>query len=200
MSIDKDLERALAKRCGKKCEICATPATDKLSLIGMLLPPAPTETLANSIMVCPTCLAQIEDVETVDGNHLRCLNDAMWSPELPVQVQTFRLFDALIKKGESWAQDLKDMMYFDDSTMEWAVSGIPEVDDTTPTIDSNGVQLFAGDNVTVIKDLQVKGSSLVAKRGTVVRGISLMDNPEHVEGRVEKQKIVLLSCYLKKNG
>jgi protein PhnA len=56
----------------------------------------------------------------------------------------------------------------------------------------------SGDNVTLIKDLDVKGGNFTAKRGTPVRNISLTDNPEHIEGRVNGVRIVLLTCYLKK--
>jgi protein PhnA len=66
--------------------------------------------------------------------------------------------------------------------------------------DSNGVTLQHGDSVVVIKDLNVKGSSLVAKRGTAVRNITLVsDNAEHIEGRVEGQHIVILTQYVKKS-
>ena len=64
--------------------------------------------------------------------------------------------------------------------------------------DSNGVKLSAGDNVYLIKDLQVKGAGFTAKQGTTVRGISLTSNPEHVEGRVNGQKIVILTKFVKK--
>ena len=47
--------------------------------------------------------------------------------------------------------------------------------------DSNGAELFDGDAVTVIKDLKVKGSSMVIKRGTKVRSIRLTENPEEVD-------------------
>ncbi len=65
--------------------------------------------------------------------------------------------------------------------------------------DSNGVILSEGDNVTLIKDLKVKGTSVTLKRGTMVRGIHLTDNEEEVECRVEKVKgLVLKTCFLKK--
>lgn len=65
--------------------------------------------------------------------------------------------------------------------------------------DSNGALLSEGDNVTVIKDLKVKGTSVTIKRGTMVRGIHLTDNEEEVECRVEKVKgLVLKTCFLKK--
>jgi protein PhnA len=67
------------------------------------------------------------------------------------------------------------------------------------TRDSNGAILNEGDNVTLIKDLKVKGSSTVLKRGTMVRGIHLTDDPEEIEGRTDKVKgLVLKTCFLKK--
>ncbi len=64
--------------------------------------------------------------------------------------------------------------------------------------DSNGAELMDGDAVTVIKDLKVKGSSMVIKRGTKVKSIKLTDNPEEVDCRIEGSGIVLKTCFLKK--
>lgn len=65
--------------------------------------------------------------------------------------------------------------------------------------DSNGAILADGDNVTLIKDLKVKGTSTTLKRGTMVKGIRLADNPDEVECRVEKIKgLVLRTEFLKK--
>lgn len=64
--------------------------------------------------------------------------------------------------------------------------------------DSNGTLLNAGDTVTVIKDLKVKGSSSVIKRGTVVKNIRLTDSEDEIEGKVEKTVMVLKTIYLKK--
>lgn len=67
------------------------------------------------------------------------------------------------------------------------------------TKDSNGTQLVDGDSVTLIKDLKVKGTSVTLKRGTMVRGIRLTDDPQEVECRVEKVKgLVLRTEFLKK--
>ena len=64
--------------------------------------------------------------------------------------------------------------------------------------DSNGTLLNAGDTVTVIKDLKVKGSSSVIKRGTVVKNIRLTDSEDEIEGKVDKTVMVLKTIYLKK--
>lgn len=64
--------------------------------------------------------------------------------------------------------------------------------------DSNGNLLAEGDSVTLIKDLKVKGSSAILKRGTKVKNIRLTDNEEEVEGKIEKTVMVLKACFLKK--
>lgn len=65
--------------------------------------------------------------------------------------------------------------------------------------DSNGAVLKDGDNVILIKDLKVKGTSATLKRGTLVKGIRLTDDPDEVECRVEKIKgLVLRTEFLKK--
>ena len=64
--------------------------------------------------------------------------------------------------------------------------------------DSNGNLLTEGDSVTVIKDLKVRGSSAIIKRGTKVKNIRLTDDEEEVEGKVEGSVMVLKACFLKK--
>ena len=65
--------------------------------------------------------------------------------------------------------------------------------------DANGTPLTDGDTVTVIKDLKIKGTSLVVKVGTKVKNIRLVaDNVEQVEGKIENQQIVILTKYTRK--
>ena len=67
------------------------------------------------------------------------------------------------------------------------------------TRDSNGTTLADGDNVTLIKDLKVKGTSVTLKRGTLVKGIRLTGDPDEIECRVEKVKgLVLRTEFVKK--
>jgi len=67
------------------------------------------------------------------------------------------------------------------------------------TRDSNGSILADGDNVTLIKDLKVKGTSVTIKRGTMVKGIRLTSNPEEIDCRVEKVKgLVLRTEFVRK--
>lgn len=65
--------------------------------------------------------------------------------------------------------------------------------------DSNGTLLSEGDSVTVIKDLKVKGSSGIIKRGTMVKNIRLTDDADEIEGKVEKAMMVLKTMFVKKS-
>ncbi|WP_028117402.1 PhnA domain-containing protein [Ferrimonas senticii] len=188
--------KALTERSGNQCELCA--ATDTLSVYDV--PPSDGADSDKAVLVCATCAAQIADTDNMDGNHWRCLNDAMWSQVPAVQVMAFRQLNMLVNNGQTWAQDLLDMLYLDEETQAWADLVVAKVaaEQGEACYDELGVKLSAGDNVYIIKDLDVKGSSLVAKRGTTVRGISLTNNPEHIEGRVDGQRIVIISKYVRK--
>jgi protein PhnA len=109
----------------------------------------------------------------------------------------WRMLDRL--RGEGWPQDLIDMLYLNEGTSSWA-KALKEADASKVVhLDSNGVVLEAGDTVVLIQDLNVKGANFTAKRGTAVRRISLVeDNPDQIEGRVNDQRIVILTKYVKK--
>ena len=189
------LERTLNKRSNNTCEICG--AEEHLSVY--TVQPAQKSDEKNSVFACATCIEQIEDSEKIDANHWRCLNDSMWSEHKPVQIIAWRMLNRL--KSEGWPQDLLDMMYLEEEDLAWASAlGDGESDeDKVIHRDVNGVILEAGDSVVLIKDLKVKGSSMVAKQGTAVRRISLdHDNAEYIEGKVDGQHIVIITKYVKK--
>lgn len=90
-----------------------------------------------------------------------------------------------------------------DCGVEWGVEADGESGDGVAVrggkcVDSNCAELVDGDAVTVIKDLKVRGSSMVIKRGTRVRSIRLTENHEEVDCKIEGSGIVLKSCFLKK--
>lgn len=188
------LEKELQQRSGNKCELCG----NEESLSVFEVSDSPTDVAEVNILICNNCREQIEDPEKVDANHWRCLNDSMWSTVPAVQVMAWRMLNSL--KAEGWPQDLLDMMYLEDDTKEWAKAGVAEAKaDAVIHRDSNGVILEAGDSVVLIKDLKVKGSSMVAKQGTAVRRISLdRENEKYIEGRVDGQQIVIITDYVKK--
>lgn len=191
MSLLSDLQ----KRSTNCCELCT--ATEQLSIYEV--PPVSAGGLDGSVWICETCKTQIQDPEKTDANHWRCLNDSMWSEYRAVQALAWRMLSRL--KNEGWPQDLLDMLYLDDDTLAWAKATGEGLDESEKVIhrDVNGAILQAGDSVVLIKDLKVKGSSMVAKQGTAVRRISLdPENAEYIEGRVGAQTIVIITKYVKK--
>jgi protein PhnA len=119
----------------------------------------------------------------------------MWSTTAAVQVLSYQLLHKCLP--ESWAQDAIDMLYLEEDNLQWAESGLAA--EKEATVDVNGVVLQGGDSVTIVKDLDVKGASFTAKRGTPVRNIGLSENPLHIEGKVNGQRIVIIAAYTKKN-
>lgn len=190
------LNEELIERANGVCEFCKSDA----GLTIYDVPPNADATAKNSIYVCQTCNAQLLDPSLADGKHWACLNDAMWSEVPAVQITAWRMLDNL--KGETWASDLLDMLYLEEENLEWAKANIFATDpDAIKHLDSNGAVLAAGDTVTLIKDLNVKGTTFTAKRGTAVRRISLVpDNAEHIEGKVNGQQIVILTKFVKKSN
>ncbi|CAH0536872.1 PhnA domain-containing protein [Vibrio marisflavi] len=182
------IEASLLERSQSKCELCSSTT----QLTPYIVPPHSQLTVDHSILVCEKCMSEIDSPE--DINHWRCLGDSMWSQVAPVQVTAWRQLTRL--NTESWAQDLLDMMYMEEEQQNWAMIGMSEDD---KPLDCNGVELKKGDDVTVIKDLPIKGSSQVIKQGTVIRGISLSSNdPTHIQGKANGQAMFVIAEYCRK--
>ena len=191
MSLLQDLQ----DRSGNQCELCAS--TNELSIYEV--PPVSTGGVDGSVLACAICTNQIGNPETTDANHWRCLNDAMWSEFRAVKVVAWRMLSRL--KAEGWPQDLLDMLYLEDDDLRFAEATGEGLDESEKIIhrDVNGTILEAGDAIVLIKDLKVKGSSMVAKQGTAVRRISLdRDNAKYIEGKVGATQIVIITDYVKK--
>lgn len=188
----------LLSRAGNHCELCRADGNLVASEVG----PRADGTSATSILVCPVCAAQINGHDALNSTHWHCLSASAWSDVPAVQVTAYRLLTRL--QQETWARDLLDNLYLDDAMLAWANSGLTMPSDDTGDIvlihkDINGKPLSAGDTVTLVKDLKVKGASFTAKRGTAVRNISLVhDNASQIEGRVNDQQIVILTEFVKK--
>lgn len=180
------IEQALLQRSNFSCELCGKDS----NLSVFAVQPHERNTEDQSVLLCDICLGQVEAPGTINANPWRCLNDSMCSQILAVQLMAWRLLTHLTSEG--WPQDLLDMLYLEEDTLTWAKAGdvsghsnSSDVEsDETPTLGSNGVALQAGDTVTLIKHLNVKGGGFTAERGTAVRNSSLTSNPEHIEGRV----------------
>lgn len=189
-------DSTLLNRANHKCEMCE--GEQDLSVFNV--EPA-HETHPSQTLVCSLCKPELSSPEegAAKDQHWFCLQSAMWSEVSAIKVLSLRLLTRF--KSQRWAQDLLDQAYFEEDIVEWANAGESdedEADDRPPTFDSNGTKLVDADSVTLIRDLDVKGTCFVAKRGTLVRGIRCTDDPAYVEGRVNKIAIMLKTCFLKK--
>lgn len=183
----------LMARSGGKCELSGKEGEVVVYSV------APDSYSDNEIVIAKELAAQLEGTVGFSAEDWRFLPDVMWSEIPAVQVLAWRVLNRL--KGESWAADALDILYLEENTLAWAQAGsFAEGEAAKPLHkDANGNVLQNGDSVVLTKTLDVKGSSLSAKLGTVVKNIRLVeDNPEQIEGRVEGQLIVILTKYLRK--
>ena len=135
----------------------------------------------------------------MDDNYWQFLKNTIWSEIQGVQIVSWRLLHRL--KNNAWANDALEQMYLDEISLEWAKKTGEHLTDGVDDIhkDRFGNILQNGDNVVLTKTLDMKGSSINAKLGTVVKNIKLVhDNPEQIEGSIENQVIVILTKYLPK--
>lgn len=190
------LEEILKQRSGGVCELSGEAGNLNLYEVE----PTDGNQPERAILISDKALAQIEKREEPNSAYWeKILPTSMWSEVPGVQVVSWRMLNRF--RNESWAAEALDMMYLDDETMEWAKASGDHTGDGTVELhkDSNGNILQNGDTVTLIKDLDVKGSSLVAKIGTAVRNIRLVrDNHEQIEGKIDGQSIVILTKFVKK--
>lgn len=189
------LEEILQTRSNNQCELCgaATPLTI------YEVPPHHTKNADHSILICDKCKAQVEKKEDIDSEHWKALSNTMWSEVPGVQVVAWRMLNRL--RNESWAADNLDMLYLDDEKLEWAKATGDHQNDGSVDLhkDAYGNVLSTGDTVLLTQSLNVKGASVNARVGTIVRNIRLVENNiEQIEGKIEGQVIVILTKYVRK--
>lgn len=170
-----NIEELLARSAGV-CEFCG--GTDALERIEV--------TAMDDVVLCDVCAERVP----APSGHWHALEGAAWSVAPAVQVAVWRKLGAI---SEAWATEAQMNMVMPPEVAARAAAV------TLVHKDAHGALLSAGDTVVLIKDLPVKGAGFTAKRGTAVRGISLVaDNAGHIEGRVEGQRIVILTEFVKR--
>jgi len=193
------LQEKLLQRSNNACELCSSKDDLKLYEVP---PQDQSNEDNNTIIVCSKCLAQLEKKQHLDVEHWKkALTTSMWSEVPPVQVVSWRMLNRL--RNESWASENIDMMYLDEELLSWAKTTGDHENDSSVDLhqDAYGALLNDGDTVVLTKSLDVKGTSLNAKVGTVVRNIrTVKDNTEQIEGKIEGQLIVILTKYVRKQG
>ena len=162
---------------------------------------------AGEVALCASCAARLKGGAPFQPADWRGVQDGIWSEVSPVKLLAAAILEVL--RPDSWAADLADQVWLEDSEravvaavvrhlQAHAVDGEVSSGGAVAVKDSNGAVLNEGDSVTLIKDLEVKGAGFTAKRGTLVKGISLTGDPKFVEGKVNGMRIVLVAAFLKK--
>ena len=86
--------------------------------------------------------------------------------------------------GSTYTYEDGSMLVCPECAHEWSASETGTADEAVVK-DSNGNPLADGDTVVVIKDLKIKGSSQVVKRGTKVKNIRLVDGDHDIDCRID---------------
>lgn len=192
MSLSKKLE----ERSKGTCELCEASAANNTYNV----PHGNGADIDTNIHVCEKCLAQINITEELESDYWSgFLPTTMWSEVPAVQVMAWRMLNRF--RDETWAHDALEMLYLNDDDLEWAKASGEHLSDVEDSLhrDCNGTLLNTGDSVSLIKDLDVKGSSMNAKMGTAVRNIRLdPENNEFIEGKIDGQNIVILTKFVRK--
>ncbi len=184
MSINQELKT----RNQDICELCNT----EIASIEYTVSPKNDDSIENQVAICETCMAAMDNKDS--GFHWRCIESSIWSPFASVQALSYRILNQF--KEEAWAENLINSVDLDENTIQWALSAF-EVPDVH--IDAFGNKLANGDTVVLTQQLNVKGTSFSASKGTVVKKIKLVhDNPEQIEGKINDQVIVILTKFVKK--
>lgn len=180
---------SLSDRNLGQCELCQSAP----SSIEFVVSPKSDDLIENMVALCQTCVDNMNNPDA--SNHWRCLEGSIWSAEPAVQALSYRIlkeFDI-----HEWASNILSSVDLDEPIIQWALH-TQEVADVHK--DAFGNVLENGDNVVITQALQVKGTNFTASKGTVVKKIKLVaDNPEHIEGKVNEQTIVILTKFVKKN-
>ncbi len=91
-----------------------------------------------------------------------------------------------------------EFYYCPDCGYEWSVTEEIVEDEGLTARDAHGTPLKDGDSVTVIKDLKVRGSSMVIKQGTLIKGIRITEGDHNLDCKVNGTSLQLKSEFMKK--
>ena len=188
------LQKILEDRSKGECELCTQNDTD---LAAYAVPPKDESGPENQVVLCETCFTKVRADDFSDTNYWRFVTGSIWSEVSAVQAMSYKILSKL--KETDWADEALESVFLEDNIIEWANAEDELAQE--PHKDCFGALLSPGDNVVLIQNLNVKGTSFTAQKGTVVKNIRLVhDDPTHIEGKVNGTSIYILTKYLKKGS
>ncbi|RJO96912.1 alkylphosphonate utilization protein [Exiguobacterium sp. RIT452] len=87
--------------------------------------------------------------------------------------------------GSAYTYEDGNVLVCPECAHEWTAADTAAAEEANVIRDANGNVLSDGDTITVIKDLKVKGTSLVVKQGTRVKGIRLVDGDHDIDCKID---------------
>jgi protein PhnA len=95
---------------------------------------------------------------------------------------------------------MSDEYVYDEASGEWVAGGDAPAPATTVEVrDAVGNVLADGDQVTLIKDLKVKGAGQTLKRGTLIKSIRLTGDEQEIDCKFDGIKgLVLRAEFVRK--
>ena len=110
------LGKPLARRAGRKCELCEASGVEMRPYEILPVPREPS--LDCLLLLCETCLQQLKDPRKLQPERWRCLETAIWSTEPGVQVVAARLLRQLTP-NTNWAGGILEMVDLDSEIEAW---------------------------------------------------------------------------------
>jgi protein PhnA len=189
------LSNILKTRCNNLCELCSE--TDN-NLHVYTIPPKTEDIEDNQTVLCSNCYNRIVSLNYEDANYWRFLTGSIWSEVKAVQTLTYKILSKL--NAEDWASESIESVALDEDVINWANAEDELEASKLIHKDAYGVQLANGDTIILTQNLNIKGASFTASKGTVVRKIKLVaDNDEQIEGKIEGDTIVILTKFVRKS-
>jgi protein PhnA len=185
---------SLANRANNTCEICSIATTN---LNAFAIYPKAGNNADEQVALCDDCNNFITTNNYSNPNHFSALTGSIWSETPAVKVLSYKLLQQL--NTETWAAEALDGAYLDEAELLWANAETEAAANAVIHKDAYGVVLQNGDSVLLTDNLNVKGTSFTATKGTKVLKIRLVhDNAEQIEGKVNGTTIVILTKFVRK--
>jgi protein PhnA len=183
----------LKERAGNCCELCGAQGAET----AITVPPKDDDHIDHQVLVCDTCLHGYQQHDYSNTNHWRALTGSVWSVTPSVQALSYKILYAL--KSQDWASEALDAIVLEDSVINWALHEENAEANRVIHKDAYGNVLANGDHIVLTENLNVKGTSYTAPKGTQVKKIRLVaDNAEQIEGKIGTDTIVILTKFVKK--
>ncbi len=116
------LGKDLARRSGRKCELCDASG---VALSPFEVAPVPlTPNIDHCAFLCQTCIEQLNSPNLRDNNHWRLLTSTVWSSTPVIQALSVAMLATL---NTDWAIDLKEMLFLEPDIQDWSNKILEEI-------------------------------------------------------------------------